>query len=87
MRFKTQSFTYTSLAGDSFTTTEGTTGVELCGLYELDSDSLEELLTGSGLMGEERKGEDGVLEGTGELVQLRPGRKTTNLANSPCACL
>lgn len=36
--------TYTSLAEGSFTITEATTGVELC---ELDSDSLEEVLSGS----------------------------------------
>lgn len=49
--------------------TEGTTEVEL------DSDSLEEVLTGSWLTGEETKGEDGLLEGTGELKPLEPGRK------------
>lgn len=68
--------TYASLAGSAFTTTEGSPGVELC---ELDSDSLDEVLTGSWLMGENGKGEDGVLEGVGEGVQLGPGRKTKSL--------
>lgn len=79
MQFKTHTHTrstYTSFAGVSFTTTEGTTGVEL---HELDSDSLEEVLTGSWLMGEEAKGEDGVLESTGEVVQLGPERKPKSL--------
>lgn len=61
------------MAGGSFIATEGTTGVEQC---ELDSDSLDDdVFTGSGLMGEKGKGEDEVLDGTGDVVQLGPVKK------------
>lgn len=62
------------MAGVSFTT-EGTTGVEL---HELDSDSLEVPPT-SREMGEVVKGEDGVPESVGEVVQLGPERKPKSL--------